>query len=365
MKEKIKNEDYSFRDCVEYPAIMQHFILKRMRCGDPLTGYPIVVKGEEIPDFKEAIYECCKSRVYRKNATKPHPDLTFLRKACVIAAVDALKDKCVYPVRCKASNMPNHLPWDNFAQCLYTFYAEYCFREGLAMTSDLSREVLLYIFFGNFAWSYKRKSVSHSRVKPVLFWLQKKVTQGRSRFTKNAEIYFEKFVRLVKEKTTWQTYLQDKGQGTPPVEYLAAVEEGLRAYSVDIHTMGTNVLRSPQHWKDVAKWRKREAFIAIMRVLCDFHSYYKQWDCFLFSDYVFRQQMAKIFDLRHYPLSDGNDTLHFGEVIDFKWSNHSFVPKRKRNNTQIPEKTSRVKEEKKSKSKPRIFDLTTGDFVEW
>ena len=41
--------------------------------------------------------------------------------------------------------------------------------------------------------------------------------------------------------------------------------------------------------------------------------------------------MASIFDLRHYPLSDGNDRLHFSGVLDFEWSEHSFTPKRKRN----------------------------------
>ena len=63
----------------------------------------------------------------------------------------------MYPVGIKAVDMFNKTPWDNFAQCLYTFYVEYCFREGLSMTSDMSREVLLYIFYGTYTWTYKKK----------------------------------------------------------------------------------------------------------------------------------------------------------------------------------------------------------------
>ena len=365
VNDRIKKQDFSFRDCVEHEALMQYYVQQQMRSGALDTGYPKLREGEKLPDFRHALYECGKSREYRKYLTKPHPELPFLRKACVLAAVDALKDRCMYPVGIKAVDMFNKHPWDNFAQCLYTFYVEYCFREGLSMTSDMSREVLLYIFYGTFTWTYKKKSVSHTRTKPVLFWLQKRVSQGRSRFSQNAEKYFQKFVRLVKQNQ-WNEFLQDNGLGDPPVEYLAAVEEGLRAYSADIHTMGTHVLRSPAHWKDVSKWRKREAFIAIMRILCGFNSYYKQWDCFSFEDYVFRQQMARTFNIRHYPLSDGNDRLHFGGVLDFEWSEHSFTPKRKRNKNSSGMKTpSKTVGPKQAKTKPKLYDLTKGTFVDW
>ena len=364
-EEKIKNEDFTFRDCVEHPVILQHFISTQMRAGDPASGFPVLHPGDsdKVAKFDDAVYECSKSRVFNRHATKPHGDLPFLRKACVVAAVDALKDRCLYPVRCKARDMPNDEPWDNFGQCLYTFYVEYCFREGLAMTSDLSRQVLLYIFYGSFVWTYRKKKISHERRKSVLFWLQKKVSQGRSRFVQNADTYFTKFVSLVKEKK-WQKFLHDKGEGDPPVEYLGAVEEGLRAYSVDIHTMGTHVLRTPEHWKNVAKWRKREAFISIMRILCGFTSSYRQWDCFLFTDYVFRQEMSKVFNLRHYPLSDGNDSLHFGPVVDFKWEDYSYVPKKKKCST-VKTETTPKKRTKTTKSKPKVYDLTTGEFQDW
>ena len=166
------------------------------------------------------------------------------------------------------------------------------------------------------------------------------------------------------KKNDWEKFSRDK-EGDPPVECFSAVEEGLRNYSKDLYTMGSHVLRSPTHWKRVAKWRKREAFIAIMRVLCGFQSYYKQWDCFLFTDYVFRQEMAQIFNLRHYPLSDGNDQLHFGDALKFNWAKHTYQPKSKRRNTNDDDHAASAKKKKLTKSKPKIYDLTTGEFVEW
>ena len=71
-----------------------------------------------------------------------------------------------------------------------------------------------------------------------------------------------------------------------------------------------------------------------------------------------KQEMASIFDLRHYPLSDGNYTLHFGKVLDFKWSNHSYACAEKKKE-QHPKCCENLlcQRGRKSKSKPRIYDL--------
>ena len=98
VNDRIKKQDFSFRDCVEHEAIMQCYVQQQMRSGALDTGYPQFREGEKLPDFRHALYECGKSREYRKYLTKPHPELPLLRKACVLAAVDALKDRCMYPV---------------------------------------------------------------------------------------------------------------------------------------------------------------------------------------------------------------------------------------------------------------------------
>ena len=50
---------------------------------------------------------------------------------------------------------------------------------------------------------------------------------------------------------------------------------------------------------------------------------YKQWDCFLFSDYSIRRQLATTFDVRHLPLSDGNDEENFEGKLVFDWAAHA------------------------------------------
>ena len=152
------------------------------------------------------------------------------------------------------------------------------------------------------------------------------------------------------------------------MDYLIAIEKGLRNYAVDVHTMGTHALRSPKYWGSVDKWRKREAYIALVRFLLGCPADYKQWDCFSFEDYTQRQTLSRTFDVRHFHLSDGNDKKHF-EGWDFDWSKHHYSP-RKRG----PTHRANVKKEqpvnqpsKKSSTEhakvPMIFDVELGCLV--
>ena len=112
-------------------------------------------------------------------------------------------------------------------------------------------------------------------------------------------------------------------------------------------------LRSPAYWGRVDTWRKREAFIALVRHLKGFPSDYRQWDCFLFDDYIMRQQTNLTFLRRHLPLSDGNDEEHFGDAIDFDWDAHAYVP-RKRKRSSKP-----LKKKKKPTPKAKVLPKST------
>ena len=115
------------------------------------------------------------------------------------------------------------------------------------------------------------------------------------------------------------------------MEYLIAVEEGLRNYANDVHTMGTHPLRSPYYWGvKVDKWRKREAYIALVRILLGIVKDYRQWDCYMFSDYSLRQKSARTFNKRHFPLFDGDDEKHFNAEYEFNWAEHGYSPRKKR-----------------------------------
>jgi hypothetical protein len=330
---------------------------------------------ETVPTLND-IYEVRAGRTYRRFSTKPHPELQFLRYASVNGAVLAVKNRGVYVICVKAKDMPNGHKWDNFAQGLYIFWIEYCHREGLSLTSDLARRILLYLFFGTYMWVIRKKvddePVVIEKEKPILFWLHKKVRNGRSRFCYNVETYFKDFIALVQRKK-YLKYLKDRGEGDVPMEYLVALELGLRNYSSDVHAMGTCPLRSPWYWGRIDLWRKREAYIAVGRHLLGYKPNYQQWDCFSWSDYVCRQLLGKTFLVRHYPLSDGEDEEHFGDALVFDWEKHEYAPRRsvksepkaasKSSKTATPNVTPR--EKTNAPRKPMIYDVEKDCLVPW
>jgi len=274
----------------------------------------------------------------------------------------------------KAPESPTGHQWDNFAQCMRTFHASYCHYEGLSRSSKLGERVLLYFCHGHFDWATKKKvagsakkKVDCTRIKPIIFFLHKKMIHGRSRFVQGVEEKFMTFIKVVRDNE-WENYLMDKGEGTAPIEYLVHLELGLRAYSDDVHAFGTMPLRSRTHWSKVSLWRKREAYIAVARYLLDMPPGYKQWDCFLWSDYTSRQLMHKTYVSRHHPLSDGNDELHFGCNMKFDWSRHTYKPRGKRATCPTPA----VKPEPVMLTrhaapplKPMLYDVDNDCFVEF
>ena len=200
------------------------------------------------------------------------------------------------------------------------------------------------------------------RMKKVTFFLHKKMIKGRARFISAIEKNFQELIELV-QKNDWYHFLNDRGQGSPPVEYLVAVEKGLRNYCDDVHAMGTHPLRSRRHWSRVRKWRKRETYIGVARFLLGMTSGYRQWDCFLFEDYTSRQIMSLTFNVRHYPLSDGNDRHHFGESMTFDWDSHRYNPTRKIKTTVKKEDSVVQKVVSKTSIEvtgPQIYDPISG-----
>ena len=345
----IKSGDYDFRDMVEEERVLDHAVRELIGQGDD-QGYPKMLPNDKVPTEVE-LYTLREQRVFRRFSTKPHPELPFLRQASVTGSINAMKNRGVYVVHVKGADMPNGEGWDNYAQGIYTFWIEYCYREGLSRTSDLARRVLLYLFYGKFTWHTKKKvnglSVTVMKEKPILFWLHRKVRNGRSRFVYNVETYFKDFIKLVGSQKNYMKFLKDRGEGVAPVDYLVALEVGLRNYASDVHAMGTSPLRSPAYWGRIDLWRKREAYIAVGRHLLGFKPNYNQWDCFLWTDYVVRQLLGKTFLVRHYLLSDGDDEEHFAGALEFDWDQYSYAPR------------SRVKPEPKTASKSSVTPLVT------
>ena len=114
----IQRENYTFRDCVDFPEIMRHFVRSRMKEGQQKglrKGFPILLEKDQVPTTDD-IYECHAGMTYRKGATRPHRDVPFFRFASADGAILALKNNCKYLVRVKACDMPNGIEWCNFAE---------------------------------------------------------------------------------------------------------------------------------------------------------------------------------------------------------------------------------------------------------
>ena len=176
------------------------------------------------------------------------------------------------------------------------------------MTSKLARQIHLYVFYGK--WRSK-----NGKTGPIIRLLHKKIIQGRHRFGKYVDKHFGPFLAAMDSNPGWQVFFDDKGAGTPPNEYLLLVERGLRSFGDDVHAMGAKAMATPADWeKPERKWRKREAYIALVRFVRQRESY-RQWDNFKWTDYVERQKLAMTFMKRHFPLSKAGA---FGGQLDPK-----------------------------------------------
>ena len=87
-----------------------------------------------------------------------------------------------------------------------------------------------------------------------------KCSEGRHRFAGHVEECFGPFLDWLKANPEMEEFLDDKGRGEPPEQYLALVERGLRAFAKFnyIFAMGSGALSSRKAWREVDPWRKRD-----------------------------------------------------------------------------------------------------------
>ena len=195
--------------------------------------------------------------------------------------------------------------------------------------------MLLYFFYGTFFWATKKKKKKGEkgpaetvfREKPVIFYIHRKLINGRSRYAKNVQIYFAKFITAYRNHASqWEQFLTDGGKGSPPLEYNILLEDGLRCCCADIFIMGTNALRSKTFWGQVVHaGNKLESWVAVGRHVLGCEPY-KKWDNARWTDYTIRRKLARTFRARNLPLSDGNDEKNFEGKYKFDWEKHAFEP---------------------------------------
>ena len=243
-----------------------------------------------------------------------HANFKYLRAGGVTYALRRMRDNNVYPLKMNPKYMPcgpdkKRLSWNNLSKCRRMFRAYYCSAEGVLMTQDKAREILIYIFYGTA--KYLKKAV------PCLAVLHKKLVTGMHRFTVEHKVRhnFRKFIDLIETRPELKRFLTDKGKGSPPVELLVAVEAGLRMTAKDKYAMGTFAYVSKDHYFKVELWRKREAFIGACRLVLGCGNYLKyisyRWD-----DYIMRGRLTKTFLARHWKITNGESDALSTHFVD-------------------------------------------------
>ena len=335
-----------------YSEVMDHHVKRMIQKGisgdnELHQGYPKREGKYAVPSLDE-VYKLYNLRKDQPNATKTHINLPFLRQHSFHKAINGMKNACLYPIKIKKPH------WNNFPQYLYTFHAHYCAAEGLHMLQDMTWRVLLYLFYGEYRDGQKTF--------PIIRCLHYKTSAGRHRFGKFVTHHFNLFLQAFKKNPEWTVFFDDLGAGSAPLEYLILVELGLRSFGTDIHAMGSGALSSEESWFQVPVWRKREAYIALIRFIRGHHSY-PQWESFKLEDYAERQALNKTFLVRHFPLTNGKDPL-LKDHIEDKWDKPlPNQPSRKRVKREPKLKPSAKEAVVAATAKPMVWDIENRCFV--
>ena len=277
--------------------------------------------------------------------------LTFCRSGAVKYAYDQCRERDLTPMKINPLTMPKGgaKTWCNYDSFIRKFHAFFCKAEGLTRSSDLAWKYMVYF----------KKGMGKLRKRPmkVLRIIHKKITQERNRFTvtKKIEHRFRGFLKLLRDRSFTMSvlpfnnsqliiifalitayrpelkkFLTDRGVGQAPLEYLVALEQGMRAYaSADRAAFGTYAYFNFEEYTGVELWRKREAYTGLVRYVlgCANYSKYVNYN---WNDYVLRLKTGKTFMQRHWDITKGKVILQ-GLVDPEHWSQNAGVDCRRRN----------------------------------
>ena len=126
--------------------------------------------------------------------------------------------------------MEDGTAWTNVPFVVWKFLCKYMRAEKLTNSDGKARLLALYCFYGKYYDSKQDKEYDIIRA------IHLKLTNGRRRFTKGIQDAFHDFFKLLVDQPELQSFLEDGGVGTPPPEYMAAVERGLRKMGKMVRT---------------------------------------------------------------------------------------------------------------------------------
>ena len=310
-----KVEAISFRDMVDFPELRRAYI-KDVIANSDANG-KIILKDGECPPEKPFNFNTVKPSSVIRAARRQmfaHPNLFALRAGGVRYAINMCRNEGLYPRKMLHSSLPAKVQksrkrWDNYAKFINAFHVYYCVSQNFSRSDDEAREALVYLFHGK---GLKYSPGTQTWSKPsILALLHKRIQTGHHRFTAIPKIkqHWDKLINLIDSHPDYKIYLDDKGSGSPPMEYLVVVENCLRSFGTDPNALGKFAMASRDEWHKVDIWRKRECYIAAARYILGLPGYLK-YISFRWSDYVSRASMTKTFNLRHKPITTGQGDVH-------------------------------------------------------
>ena len=96
----IDEDTYTYGDCVEYRLVMDHHVKSMMKRGDS-KGFPIIdAKEGNVPPDGTAVYDATTAiTTFKPHMTKPHEEMTFLRAAPLLNAIEYVRNEGQPPVQ--------------------------------------------------------------------------------------------------------------------------------------------------------------------------------------------------------------------------------------------------------------------------
>jgi len=187
-KRLIRSNNYTYSDITTYPDIWDHYLAEMMKVGDH-RGYPIVKSSDTVPTRHDQYDAEMAMPHYKAGANKSHTEVPLFRYAALADALRYLRNEGESPIQVRAKDMPTGQTWNNYPPTLYKLHAKYCANQGLSRTSDMARQLLLYMFHGFFLWTTKNsKKQTVQKVKPFIFFVHKKMVAQRSRFVPKVRV---------------------------------------------------------------------------------------------------------------------------------------------------------------------------------
>ena len=161
---------------------------------------------------------------------------------------------------------------------------------GLSRSSDLAREVLIYLFHGRCAVRETKRGPKRS---PIIFALRTHYMHGLNVFAK-APQSFEKFINYLLLVPQQKMGLTDPKFETTP-EFISYAEMGLRQFASGSNLpLGKHAMRSANDWSKVHVWKKRETWVHVGLIILKTGSL-SRWNNFKWSDHQLLQCLHRVF----------------------------------------------------------------------